>query len=252
MKKHLPFPLLAALSFLLCAFAAPPLPAMAEPSMKLELITDITADGSGTMEYQLTLSKEFIDTVKLYGEYDPEEMCESFFESGYDDWESGQRDMESGLECTAKTEFEDLGELEDVVESNFGDAEFDRLEIEGGVLYYDLDPGVSGDEFVSGDDVDLPFEVSAFWVLKVPGEVVETNADSTSGNTLRWNLLKLSKSDNITAEVKIGGGGLLGSDPTLMILGGLGLTGCCCLVLIVIGVAAFFFLRRKKSSAPEA
>jgi hypothetical protein len=76
----------------------------------------------------------------------------------------------------------------------------------------------------------------------MPGEVVDSNSDEKSGQTLTWNLLGLNSAAHIQAESKTGGS----LDPTLMILAVLGLLLCCGLVVVIAAVVGFLVLRKKK------
>jgi hypothetical protein len=248
MKKLSLFPLFAALSLLLCGLAASPAPASdAKPSEKIEITTVIASGGSGSLEYKVTLSKEFMDLLKESPGFDENETCNMFFEHVYGDWDKSDSTVNGALTCSAQAKFEDLDELASAIESDYSGASFERLEIKGGTLYYDLAPHIDGSSMVMGSD--YPIDVEAWWIVEVPGDVSSTNADITSGRTVKWDLLKLSTSSHIKVEAATSGGAL-GLDPTVTILVVIALMGCCCLVVIVIGVAVFFFLRRKK--APEA
>src|SRR4030042_1106564 len=215
MKKHLLSTLLAGCSILMCAFAAPPARAVEEnPSMKAQFITEITADGSGSMAYENELSSEMVILLKTFSDMETSKICESLLEYTYGDWEQSQKESNGDVTCSAKKTFKDLDGLESLIDDEFSGADFDRLEIKDDKLYYDLAPHMEGTSFegIFGDEVNI--DIEANWILKVPGEVVSTNADTTSGRTLTWNLLKMDYSSHIRAESKLSGGGL---DSTLMI-----------------------------------
>jgi len=252
MKKHFLFTLLALGSILLSAFSAAPAPAAkADPSMSVRFITDFTSDGSGSLSFELELSKEMMALMKAAPGFDSDNACKTFFESSYDDWELTEKENDGALTCTVATTFADLDEYETVVVGEYGSASFTRLEISGGHLYYDLMPSLAGSSAFGELESGMGFDLEAHWILNMPGEVVDSNADEKSGQTLTWNILEMNASSHIRAESKTGGGGLLGLDPTLTILAVIGLLGCCCFVILIAGGAAFFFLRRKKA-APEA
>ncbi|MGB7540177.1 MAG: hypothetical protein WBM17_16675 [Anaerolineales bacterium] len=252
MKKHFLFPALALVSILLCAFTIAPAPRpAADPSMAVRFTTDFSSDGSGKLSFELELSREMMALLKSAPGFDEENTCATFFESAYDDWEISEKNLDGALTCAAETAFKDLDEYETLVEGDLGGAEFTRLEIDGGHLYYDLMPKVAGSSIFGELESGAGFDIEANWILNMPGEVVDTNADEKSGQTLTWNLLEMNASSHIRAESKTGGSGLLGLDPTLTILAVIGLLGCCCLVILIAGGAAFFFLRRKKT-APTA
>ncbi len=252
MKKQLLFPLLVAFSLLLCAFTVSPAPGSDEkPSMNVEMTTVIASDGSGTLEYKVTLSKEMMALLKSTPGFEETGMCDSLFQYAYSGWEQSEKNVDGALSCSAENKFADLVELKSLIESDFSGSSFERLEIKSGTLYYDLAPNISGSDYSSEYGTDLPFDISATWILKVPGDVVSTNADKTSGQTLTWDLMSLTTSSHIRAECKLGGGAF-GSDSTLIVVGVILLMGCCCVVVLIAGGAAFFFLRRKKAPAAEA
>jgi hypothetical protein len=250
MKKYLLSPLLAALSILLCAFSILPAPkAKEDMSMTLRFTTDITSDGSGTLGFEIDLSKEMMSLLKSSPGFSADSTCSTYFESGYDDWETKQEEHDGALTCSAKSAFEDLDELKSLVEGEGFNAKFDRLEIKDGHLYYDLTPNMTGSSIFGEAGSEMPFKIEAYWIVNMPGEVVETNADETSGQTLKWNLMKMNAASHFRAESKLGGGGL---DPTLTVIGVIALLGCCCVVVLIAAGAAFFFLRRKNQPSTAA
>jgi hypothetical protein len=230
----------------LCAFSAAPAPASeTDPSMGVRITSDFTSDGSGTVSVEIALSQEFMALIKSFSVKDDAYTCQTFFESAYDDWKTTEKDSDGALICTAETAFEDLDAYKHLVVGDFSGASFTRLEIDGGHLYYDLMPHMAGSSILGEMESGSGFDVEAYWILKMPGEIVDTNADEKVGQTLTWNILEMNAAAHIRAESKIGGGGVLGLDPALTILGVIGLLGCCCLVILIAGGAAFFFLRRK-------
>jgi hypothetical protein len=248
MKKRILFTVLALVSLLLCAFSAAPAPASeTDPSMGVRITSDFSSDGSGTLSMEIALSQEFMALVKSFSANDDAYSCQTFFESAYDDWELTEKNSDGALICTAETAFEDLDAYKHLVVGDFSGAAFTRLEIDGGHLYYDLMPHMAGSSVLGELESGAGFDVEAYWILKMPGEIVDTNADEKVGQTLTWNILEMNAASHIRAESKTGGGGVLGLDPTLTILAVIGLLGCCCLVILIAGGAAFFFLRRKKT-----
>jgi hypothetical protein len=246
MKNRILFTALALVSLLVCAFSAAPAPASdADPSMGVRITSDFSSDGSGTTSVEITLSQEFMSLIKTFSANDDAYTCRTFFESAYDDWETTEKDSDGALICTAETAFEDLDAYKRLVVGGFSSASFTRLEIDGGHLYYDLTPNMAGSSVLGELESGSGFDVEAYWILKMPGEIVDTNADEKVGQTLTWNILEMNAASHIRAECKTGGGGVLGLDPALPILSVIGLLGCCCLVLLIAGGAAFFFLRRK-------
>jgi hypothetical protein len=252
MKKHFHIPLLALGSILLCAFSVAPAPAPeANPSMAIRRITDFKSDGSGILSFELELSQEMMALLKSTPGFDDKNTCSTFFESAYDTWEISEKNRDGVLTCTVETAFKDLDKYETLIAGDFSGASFSRLEITGGHLYYDLIPNIAGSSIFGEVQSGAGIDVTASWILNMPGEIVDSNANETSGQTLTWDILKMNTASHIRAESKTGGSGVLGLDPTLTILAVIGLLGCCCLIILIAGGAAFFFLRRKKT-APAA
>jgi hypothetical protein len=249
MKKDLRFPLIAVISILLCAFSVAPAPASeAVPSMGVRITSDFTSDGSGKLSFEMSLSQEFMTLMKSFSGGDNAASCDTFFESSYDDWEMTEKDSDGALICTAETTFEDLDEYESIVQKEFSNASFSRLEIDGGRFYYDLMPNMAGSAVFGEMEGQLGFDMEMFWILKMPGEVVDSNATEKSGQTLTWDILELNASSHIRAESKTGGG----LDPTLAILAVIGLLCCCGLIVVIAAVVVFFVLRKRNQSAAAA
>jgi hypothetical protein len=250
-KQPLPV-LLAALSFLLCAFTVSAAPGTDQKStLSVDITTSVKPDGSGTMEYKVNLSKDLIALLKSYPGFATEGLCASFFEVLSSDWDQSERESDGAITCWADTTFEELKALEGLVKTFSSGAHFTRLEIAGGHFYYDLAPNLGASELTSGLGA-LSIDLQASWIVVMPGEVVASNADETSGTTLTWDLTKLNSSSHLTAESTLSGGGLFGMDPTLTILAVIGVLGCCCLVVVIAGVAAFILLRSRKTPAAGA
>jgi hypothetical protein len=249
MKKLFPITVLALASILLSAFSAAPAPAaMEDPSMGVRIVSDFNSDGSGKLSFEIELSQEFMALMKSFGGSDADFTCDTLYTSSYDEWEMTEANRDGALICTALTSFEDLDGYESLIIGDFRDVSFTRLEIEGGRFYYDLNPKMAGVSIFGEVEEGMGFDVEVLWVLKMPGEVVDSNADEASGQTLTWNVLDMNSSAHIRAESKIGGS----LDPTLMILAVLGLLCCCGLVVAIAGVVLFLVLRRKNNPAAAA
>jgi hypothetical protein len=252
MKKQFLLPVLALGSILLSAFSIAPSPAVkADPSMAVRFITDFKSDGSGELSFEMELSKEMMALLKSAPGFDSGSGCETFFQSTYDQWEMSEKESDGALTCTASAAFTDLDDYKTLVVGEYGNASFTRLEITGGHLYYDLIPGLAGSSLLGEAQNAAGFDVTASWILNMPGEIVDSNASETSGQTLTWDLLKINSTSHIRAESKIGGGAL-GLDPTLTALAVIGLLGCCCLILLIAAVVLFFVLRKRNNPAPAA
>jgi hypothetical protein len=247
MRTRLFYPVLAILSILLCAFSISP--KMEEkPDIVIQITTEVGSDGSGEMKFEIIFSKEVLGVLKGLPGFPQDQICGQFNLNlqGGEEWI--EQETDGALTCLATLPFADLDELEALTNDQFSGAHFDRLEIADGHFYYDL----AANWTTAYDMGDLlPFGIEAWWIVKVPGDVVETNADKTSGRALTWNMLTMNQSSQLQAESKIGGG-FLGIDPTLTVVGGVLLLGCCCVVLLIAAGAAFFFLRRKGNPPTEA
>ena len=219
--------------------------------MAVRIVTDFKSDGSGGLSFEVELSKEMMALLKSAPGFDSSSGCKTFFQSTYDKWEMSEKENDGALTCTASATFTDLDEYKTLVVGEYGSASFTRLEITGGHLYYDLIPGIAGSSLLGEAGSAAGFDVTASWILNMPGEIVDSNASETSGQTLTWNLLEMNASSHIRAESKTGGGAL-GLDPTVMTLAVIGLLGCCCLILLIAAVAAFFILRKRNNPAPAA
>jgi hypothetical protein len=248
MKKHFITPLFVAFSFLLCGFSIPPASAgEADASMTFTVTSSFNSDGSGDISVAVALSQGLMAMLKSYPGFDEDTICDSFAESGYDNWEGSEQKTDGAVTCLEENPFADLEAYEDLITGDLSGGSFTRLEIEDGRLYYDLMPNIGGSSVFSEMGQGLGFDIEAYWVLKMPGEVMDSNSDENSGQTLTWNLLEMNSAAHIRAESKTGGG----MDPTLIILGIIGLLLCCGLVVVVAAVIVFIVLRKKKAPSAE-
>lgn len=96
----------------------------------------------------------------------------------------------------------------------------------------ELDPGIIEDSF------------SATIRITMPGRVTDSNADTTDGSTLTWDVPLLGGSIEVRAE----------SDPTRTPSGGGGFPVWLIIVIVVVaaGAAGYVVMSRRKSSAPAA
>jgi hypothetical protein len=84
-----------------------------------------------------------------------------------------------------------------------------------------------------------------YWIVEMPGNVTNHNANEQDGSTLKWNLL-LGAENDIYAVSQVGGLNLGGGNLVWYILGGAAVLGLCCILPIVIAVVVFLLIRRKK------
>ncbi len=215
-----------------------------DADLTMMITTTVNTDGSGTLDAEVSFSKAALDFLKtIYPQYFSEDtLCSSFVMGANETIEWKQEDQPGGgMVCLSQQTFADLNELKSLTGEFISEATFETLEITGGHFYYDL---------VSNSESETPLgpmsliTLAAYWVLKVPGEVVSTNADEVQDLTLTWDLTKVAAGNHFRAESSLGGG----LDPTPIIAGAV-LLLCCCLVILFAGGAAFFFLRKKKTAA---
>jgi hypothetical protein len=246
MKKPFRFLPFLALSFLLAAFSIPPRSASAQkPILTIEATSQIGTDGSGTFVIDLTVDKNAADLFQALPNSSDNSICESFtLESDSAGSKWTEEKTGDGTRCHHSQPFQDLDGLKTLTEKDFSPAHFNRLEIADGHLYYDL---AWNTNVGSGFAANNSFALQAYFILKMPGDVVKTNATKTSGRTLTWDLTTLDKSSHIQAESQLGGS-VLGMDPTLAVFGVIILLGCCCVLLLVAGGVGFFLIRRKPAT----
>ena len=242
MKKTGIFLLLTAASAFVLACSGQAAPGPEEkPDVLFQITTAVNADGSGDMTYHIELSKAILSFLKGLPDFPKYgKVCEEFklnIEGG-GEWTETEGD--GAVICNTVISFTDLEEYETLVADLFYGANFSRLEIADDRFYYDL----KADMASSYDLMEsLPYEIEVWWIVEVPGAVVNSNADTTSGRTLTWNVMALDPSAHITAESRIGG--MLGMDPVVMAVVAVLLLGCCGVVVLIAGVAGFFLLRKK-------
>jgi len=237
---------LGMLPILLFAFSAAP--ARADADLAINVTTTVKADGSGTLDAEVSFSKNAVDWLLTLGMpgFSVDSMCSGFVmgENQSIAWKQ-ESQPGGGTVCSSQATFANLEELKSLTGEYLSQATFTRLEITGGHFYYDL---ASNSEGATNFGPMSPITVGGSWILKVPGDLLDSNADKVNGLVLTWDLTKVAAGTHFRAESKLGGG----LDPTVVIVGGILLLGCCCLVILIAGGAAFFFLRRRKASAAGA
>jgi len=249
MKKPPLALLIAALSFLLCAFSVPPQSGLQEkPAISIHITSTVESDGSGTFAVEIILANNVMALLKGLPSFPEGKICNEFDLGleGFSEWTEEERD--GSLTCEASKPFADLEGLKAITEQAFDGGSYERLEIKGGRFYYDLAANIDSS---LAWETGMPFDIEAWWVVVVPGEVMETNADKTSGRTLTWNLMTMNSASHMRAESKISAGAAE-LDPTLLAVGAVILLVCCCAVILIAAGAGFFFLRRKNPPSAAA
>jgi hypothetical protein len=201
---------------------------------QVNIITEIDKDGSGT----------YIQEIGFQGD---EASMAGLGDSGDDFCAQQNTDLLPGTTirqetrnedetwCIYETPFASLDELRTYYSAT--DTWINDLSIQDGVLTYDIALDMSGD---SG----APMGADMYWIVEMPGNVTNHNADEQDGNTLKWNLL-LGAENNIYAVSEVGGLSL-GGNTVWYILGGGAVLCLCCILPITIAVVVFVLVRRKK------
>jgi hypothetical protein len=222
-----------------------------EADLAIRITTTVNTSGSGTLDAQVSISQTAIDWFRSLGmpQAAANTMCSAFVVDADKTITWKQEDQPAGgTLCSAEIPFADLDELKSLSESLFTGGTFARLEISGGRFYYDL---AANTTFTSDFGPMSMITLAADWIVKVPGDLVDSNADEVNGRVLTWDLTKVKAGDHLQAESKIGGGGLAGLDPTASAIAAGLLLCCCCVVLLIAAVAAFLLLRRRNRSAAK-
>jgi predicted small secreted protein len=212
---------------------------------QINTVTEINQDGSGLYKYEFGFSAE-------------DEATLAEFDSSVDDFCSDMgEDLPDGLSfyketrnenetwCIFEANFASLTELEQIYSET--DTRINQLELANGRLTYDLSLDLSGE-----DDTEL-MGAEIFWIVKMPGKVLESNAAEQSGDTLTWKLVP-GKQNDIRAVSEVGGIGNIGFDfefdgnPLAAGVAVVFFLCLCCVIPLVIGGVAFFLIRKKKAS----
>jgi hypothetical protein len=241
MKKQTTSLILAVVSLLLSGFTLqPPAPKADDLSISIHYTTTVKSDGSGDVEEEFTLSKDFVAQLESQATVSSDDICTSSSPKFHlvDQGQGGE------IRCVGSAAFKDLDELNDITENDLN-ASVDRLEMKDKHFYYD----VSMSTGFTGSTGDLKMEI--LWILVLPGTPGDNNADTVSGRTLTWDLTKSSGLIHLTAECPIGGGGFLGMDTTTTIIVAAVMTSCCCVLLLVAAVVVFLMMRRKNKQSAE-
>jgi hypothetical protein len=237
MKKHTPILFVAILSLLLSGFTFQPSAAKGtDYSMSIHYTTTVKSNGSGNVEVDLAVSKDFVDL--LNSQSDTNLNCSSA--NSNTDLNFSDKSQGGNLHCVGTATFKDLDELTSLTENELG-ASVTNIEIKDKRFYYD----VRSDSY-TGSTGDLKMEAS--WTLVLPGTPGDNNADTVSGRTLTWDL---SKSTHLKAECPIGGGGFLGMDTTTMMIVAAVMMSCCCVLLLIVAAVVFLVMRRKKTPSAD-
>lgn len=207
----------------------------------LNIITEIQSNGSGAYIQEIGMPTEDLSGFGMNAETFCAEMGKDM-PPGMSARQETRNENE--LWCIFETEFASLDELKRLYGET--DTRINQIAIAEGELIYDITLDLSGE-----NNAAPGMGLNANWILKMPGQIVESNATEQEGSTLTWKLA-VGEENNLRAVSKVGGAGLdLGGDWLWYLLGGGAFLCLCCFVPLVIAALAFFLLRKKKTTAPE-
>ncbi len=216
---------------------------------KVNFMTDIKSDGSGTYIQELGFTKDEASMAGLSGESSGEEFCTSAnAQSGGSELPPGtvvsQETRGDGeIWCVFKTPFTSLDNLRTVYATS--DLQINQLSLTDGKVVYDVSLDMSGE----GSDIPMG---DIYWIVTMPGSVTNHNATEANGKTLKWKLT-MGQENTMHAESNVGGFNLGGGDALWYVVGGIVFLCLCCFVPLVIAGVVFFLMRRKKNvGAAEA
>ncbi len=207
---------------------------------QVNFITDIKSNGSGAYIQEIGFQG---DEASMAGLSDGgEDFCAKQNEELPPGTSIRQETRNEGETwCIYETPFNSIEDLKTIYGAT--DTRINEISIADGKLTYDISLDLSGD---SG----APMGADIFWIVNMPGKLIENNASEQIDNTLKWKLLG-GQVNNIRAVSEVGGFSLdLGGDALWCIFGGGAFLCMCCFVPLVIGGGlGFYFWRKKKASA---
>ena len=210
---------------------------------KVNFITDIQGNGSGTYTQEIGFQGDEASMAGL------SEGGEDFCAKQNEDLPPGtitrqETRNENETWCVYETPFASLDDLKAIYSQ--ADTRINDLSLADGTLTYDLSLDLSG------DDSSAPMGADIFWVVTLPGKIIENNASEQSDNTLKWKMVG-GEVNNLRAASEVGELNFgLGGTWIAYVLGGGVFLCLCCFVPLVIATLAFFLIRRKKQSETSA
>jgi len=207
---------------------------------KVNFVTDINTDGTGTTGFEFGFSEQeeaMLQAMQATTGTTPDLCSELTTELGSEPGASIEEEKRGDETwCVVSMPFENLEELRSIYETQF-DADIQRLEMtEDEKFYYDISMDMTDADTSQITAMGVLLDMA--WKLTLPGSIGTNNADEKSGSTLTWDMVP-GQSHQFTAESSPGGG-----IPTWLIIAGAVCLGF--LVLVVIGVIVFFIVRRSK------
>ncbi len=208
---------------------------------QINFITDIKSDGSGAYIQEIGFQGDEASMAGLSSAGD--DFCTSQNEDTPPGTTVRQETRnEDETWCIYETPFESLEGLKTIYGTT--DTGINNISLADGKMTYDITLDFSG------ESSDMPSGAAMYWIVKMPGSLVETNATQQDGNTLTWNL-QVGQVNNIRAVSNVGGLNL-GGNTLWYVLGGVAFLCLCCVVPLAVAGGIFFYTRRKKNAAaPE-
>lgn len=203
---------------------------------KVNFITEIGSNGSG----------KYVQEIGFQGD----EASMAGLSSAGEDFCAGQNENtppgtnirqetrnETETWCIYETPFASLEELKAIYGTT--DTVVNDISLTNGQMTYDITLDLSGDS-------NAPTGAEMYWIVTMPGSLVEHNSTLQDGNTLSWQLL-LGQPNSIRAVSKVG---FLSGNAIWYVVGGGALLGFCCVGVLVVGGGIFLLARRNKKAAP--
>jgi len=211
-------------------------------SCSANLITSIESDGSGLYTQEVGFTAEEISSLSSLGT--ETSICDST-QSDMSDMPANtvMREEKRGEEtwCIFEAPFSSLDELKSIYGST--DITINDISLNDKKFSYDVSLDMSGGDFNSALGM-----INMKWIVEMPGNVTDNNADEAKGSTLTWNLIP-GTDVNIHAESSVGG---LSSIRSEYILIGIAVLCLCILMLVIMAVVVFLVVRRNKTKQTPA
>jgi hypothetical protein len=205
---------------------------------RLHVTTEIQTDGSGELRTEAGYTAEERQNLEAQsGNTDPQTFCNPNPNSPEAVVTEEQRGDETW--CITTQPFDNLEKLRQLYETRRG-LRINRLEIQSGTLYYDI-------------DIDTTSETSDFstttitWTVTLPDAPIYHNAAQAEGNTLTWTLTPDSGLINLRAESPAQGP----LELLPLLVGSAIVLGLCAATLLGGGVV-FVLMRRQQKPPPRA
>jgi hypothetical protein len=209
-------------------------------SCTANIITEFKSDGSGSFIQEYIMTEDELASASIPT---GDDLCTDNMGMDLSTMPAGTtvRQEKDGdeIKCIFESKFNRLSDL-NLIYTGTLDSTVNNLAIQDGKLTYDVDVNMG-----NSDQGTMGFMV--YWIVKMPGTVIENNADEQDGNTLKWSLPS-GGNVNVRAVSKVSGG----NSNWIWWLVGIG-GACLCLVLVAAVVVLIVVLvKRNKKKAAEA